>query len=157
MNEESQVDRVNTLRGGHDSAEMARRATKSREANIAQQVAENRQKLMKLAPKAIDTLEGVLDGEARPNLAPTAFGILDRTGNGPTSKTEVTVGPNEHLVELIKRLDAEESERAANEAQSTRNEVIDIDSHDRQAVGELEAGGSDQASSRPPPSPGDTR
>ena len=35
MNEEPQVQRVNTLRGGHDPAEMARRATKSREANIA--------------------------------------------------------------------------------------------------------------------------
>ena len=62
---------------------------------------------MTLVPKAIDTLGEVLDGEARPNLAPTAFGILDRTGNGPTSKTEVTVGPSDHLVQLIERLDAE--------------------------------------------------
>ena len=107
MNEESQVERVHTLRGGHDSAEMARRATRSREANMAKQVAENRAKLMTLAPEAIDTLGAVLKGDARPNLAPTAFGILDRTGNGPTNKTEVTVGPSDRLVQLIERLDAE--------------------------------------------------
>lgn len=74
---------------------------------MAKQVAENRAKLMTLAPEAIDTLGAVLKGEARPNLAPTAFGVLDRTGNGPTSKTEVTVGPSDRLVQLIERLDAE--------------------------------------------------
>ena len=125
MNEEPQVERANTLRGGHDPAEMARRATKSREANIAQQIAANRAKLMTLAPKAIDTLEGVLDGNARPNLAPTAFGILDRTGNGPTSKTEVTVGPSDRLAQLIERLDREAAESDHHTLEDTASDAED--------------------------------
>ena len=104
-----QVNTPRTLNGGHDPSEMGRRGAAAREANIARQIAENRQRLLGLAPQAIDTLGEVLVGNARPNLAPTAFGILDRTGLGPTSKTEVTVGPSEALVSLIERLDAEDA------------------------------------------------
>ena len=107
MNPQANAHR--TLNGGHDPSEMGRRGAAAREANIARQINENRQRLLGLAPQAIDTLGEVLVGNARPNLAPTAFGILDRTGLGPTSKTEVTVGPSEALVSLIERLDAEDA------------------------------------------------
>ena len=95
--------------GKIDPAEAGRRGAQAREANWHARITAHREELEKLAPKATRTIEEILDGERRPNVLPAANAVLDRIGLGPSSKTEVAVGPNEHLAQLIERLDAEEA------------------------------------------------
>ncbi|MEX1263554.1 MAG: hypothetical protein WEE66_06400 [Actinomycetota bacterium] len=165
MAENEQVGRLEPSRADRfgDVREAGRKGGMQKEANWQARVAENREALMALAPEAIETVGDVMRGAKRPNVLPAAVAVLDRTDLGPTTKTQVTVGPNEQLVELIQQLDAhQESERAVQEGQgagstsrtSTRREVIDVLSHSSQAKGELEAGGPDQASDEAPATDG---
>ena len=120
--------------GKIDPVETGRKGAQAREANWQARITAHREELEKLAPKATRTIEEILDGERRPNILPAANAVLDRIGLGPSSKTEVSVGPNEQLARLIERLDAEE-------AQSTTVVAIDVPV-------------SDGAPDEPPGSPG---
>ena len=161
MSENEQANRLEPSRADRfgDVREAGRKGGMQKEANWQARVAENRDALMALAPEAIETVGGVMRGEKRPNVLPAAVVVLDRTDLGPTTKTQVTVGPSEQLVALIERLDArQEDEGAVNGGQAvdptsemtTRREVIEVLSHSSQAKGELEARGSDQASDQAP-------
>ena len=118
------------LDGGHDPREMGRRGARQREANMAARIAENRELLMQLVPDAVGTVGAILQGDKRPNLLPAAVVVLDRTGLGPTTKTEVTVGPSEALVGLIERLDARDEVAADPDATLDRarlNVAVDVE------------------------------
>ena len=122
-----QVNRLEPSRADRfgDVREAGRRGGMQKEANWQARVAENREALMALAPEAIETVGDVMRGEKRPNVLPAAVVILDRTDLGPTTKTQVTVGPSDRLVELIKRLDG-----------GSKPGVIDVRPHSQQAAGQ---------------------
>ena len=112
MAENEQVSRLEPSRADRfgDVREAGRRGGMQKEANWQARVAESREMLMQLAPEAIEAIADIIRGERRPTVLPAAVAVLDRTGAGPTTKTELSVGPSERLVELINRLDAEPQE-----------------------------------------------
>ena len=128
MPENEQVNRLEPSRSDRfgDVREAGRRGGMQKEANWQARVAENRDALMALAPEAIETVGAVMRGEKRPNVLPAAVVVLDRTDLGPTTKTQVTVGPSDRLVQLIKHLDGDDSKPG----------VIDVRPHPEQSAGQ---------------------
>ena len=96
-------------KGKIDPKEAGRKGAQAREQNWHERLSRHREELDKLAPDAIATLGKVLEGDRQPNVSPTAFGVLDRIGLGPSSKQDVQVTGSERLAAMIAELDAEES------------------------------------------------
>ena len=65
---------------------------------------------MILAPKTVETIGGILDGQQPPNRLPASTAVLDRIGLGANVKHDLQVRGSDALAAIILRLD--EAERA---------------------------------------------
>ena len=72
-----------------------------------------REELMILAPKAVETIGDILEGDAPPNRLPASTAVLDRIGLGADVKHDFEVKGSETLAALILKLDEEEKAAAA--------------------------------------------
>ena len=69
---------------------------------------QTREELMTLAPKAVETIGRILDGDTPPNRLPASTAVLDRIGLGANVKHNVELKGSEALAAIILRLDEEE-------------------------------------------------
>ena len=64
--------------------------------------------MVTLAPKAVETIGRILDGDTPPNRLPASTAVLDRIGLGANVKHNVELKGSEALAAIILRLDEEE-------------------------------------------------
>ena len=72
-----------------------------------------REELMILAPKAVETIGDILEGDAPPNRLPASTAVLDRIGLGADVKHDFEVKGSETLAALILKLDEEGKGRSS--------------------------------------------
>ena len=95
-------------KGKVDPSEAGRKGAQVREERWLERQSQTREELMILAPKAVETIGGILDGDTPPNRLPASTAVLDRIGLGANVKHDLQVRGSDHLAAIILRLDAEE-------------------------------------------------
>jgi hypothetical protein len=115
-------------------AELGRRGAAARERNWLERVTAHREELDKMMPDALKAHAGIIQGEVRPGVLPAITAVYDRVGLGPTSKTEVTVGPSEALASLIERLDQREREATAVDVDAVQTEEPRMEASQRPSL-----------------------